>query len=61
MQLVDVNIADVMSEGSYDETLMESIDLFIVDQHIEDFREATYDLMGGSMSFDEALDQILDA
>ena len=60
MQLVDVNIADVMSEGSYDETLMESIDLFIVDQHIEDFREATYDLMGGSMSFDEAVDQILD-
>jgi hypothetical protein len=60
MQLVDVNIADVMSEGSYDETLMESADMFIVDQHIEDFREATYDLMGGSMSFDEAVDQILD-
>jgi hypothetical protein len=60
MQLVDVNIADVMSEGSYDETLMESADMFIVDQHIEDFRDATYDLMGGSMSFDEAVDQILD-
>lgn len=60
MQLVDVNIADVMSEGSYDETLMESADMFIVDQHIEDFREATYDLMGGSISFDEAVDQILD-
>jgi hypothetical protein len=39
---------------------MESIDLFIVDQHIEDFREATYELMGGSMSFDEAVDQIVD-
>jgi hypothetical protein len=60
MQLVDVDTADVMSEGSYDETLMESIDLFIVDQHIEDFREATYELMGGSMSFDEAVDQIVD-
>ncbi len=60
MQLVDVNIADVMSEGSYDETLMESADMFIVDQHIDDFREATYDLMGGSISFDEAVDQILD-
>ena len=60
MQLVDVNIADAMSEGSYDETLMESADMFIVDQHIEEFREATYDLMGGSMSFDEAVDQILD-
>jgi hypothetical protein len=34
--------------------------MFIVDQYIEDFRDATYELMGGSMSFDEATDQILD-
>jgi hypothetical protein len=59
-QFIDTDILDLMSEGKYDDTLIESADMFIVDQHIEDFREATYDLMGGSMSFDEAADQILD-
>jgi hypothetical protein len=56
----DVRLLDVMEDGSYDTTLFESIDMFIIDQYIEDFREATYDLMGGSISFDEATDQILD-
>lgn len=59
-QFVDTDILDLMSEGKYDDTLIESADMFIVDQYIEDFREATYDLMGGSMSFDEAVDQIVD-
>lgn len=59
-QFIDTDLLDVMSDGMYDDTLIESADMFLVDQYIEDFREATYDLMGGSMSFDEAVDQILD-
>ena len=55
----DVTLLDMMEDGKYDSTLIETADMFIVDQHIEDFRNATYDLMGGSMSFDEAVDQIL--
>lgn len=59
-QFIDTDLLDVMNDGMYDDTLIESANMFLVDQHIEDFREATYDLMGGSMSFDEAVDQILD-
>lgn len=59
-QFIDTDLLDVMSDGMYDDTLIESADMFLVDQYIEDFREATYDLMGGSMSFDKAVDQILD-
>ena len=59
-QFVDTDLLDVMSDGMYDDTLIASANMFLVDQHIEDFREATYELMGGSMSFDEAVDQILD-
>jgi len=59
-QFIDTDLLDVMSDGMYDDTLIESANMFLVDQYIEDFREATYDLMGGSMSFDEAVDQILD-
>ena len=59
-QFIDTDLLDIMTDGKYDDTLIESADMFIVDQHIEDFREATYELMGGSMSFDEAVDQILD-
>lgn len=55
----DVTLLDIMEDGKYDSTLIETADMFIVDQHIEDFRNATYDLMGGSISFDEAVDQIL--
>lgn len=55
----DVKLLDIMEDGKYDSTLIETADMFIVDQHIEDFRNATYDLMGGSISFDEAVDQIL--
>ena len=53
-------IEDVMEDGTYDATLMETIDMFIVDNYIEDFREATFDLLGGSTSFDFAVDQIAD-
>ena len=55
----DIKLLDIMEDGKYDSTLIETADMFIVDQHIEDFRNATYDLMGGSISFDEAVDQIL--
>jgi hypothetical protein len=56
----DITLLDMMDDGSYDHTLMESVDLFLVDQYIEEFREATFDLLGGSTSFDFAVDQIVD-
>ena len=55
----DVTLLDIMEDGKYDSTLSETADMCIVDQHIEDVRNATYELMGGSISFDEAVDQIL--
>ena len=56
----DIALLDMINDGSYDNTLMETVDMFLVDKHIEEFREATFDLLGGSTSFDFAVDQIVD-
>ena len=56
----DISLLDIMDDGIFDSTLVETIDMFLVDKYAEEFREATFDLLGGSISFDFAVDQIVD-
>ena len=56
----DISLLNIMDDGIFDSTLVETIDMFLVDNYAEEFREATFDLLGGSTSFDFAVDQIVD-